>query len=109
MVVFDNRRRSARHNVNFVGSIEYFKSGMRGIASSQCLLINLSLHGALLELMANLDVPDDFYLLLAREQRIVCAARHRSGRRLGVEFAVTLDQSTLQHVVSASGAVPTLL
>jgi hypothetical protein len=60
---------------------------LRGTTSFSCTVINVSEHGALLQVNTR-AVPDDFYLVVGEspDQRITCSVVGRAGNQVNVRF-----------------------
>jgi hypothetical protein len=52
-----------------------------------CVVRNMTKHGACLEIAGSLGVPATFELTLADGNKYVCNLRWRYGNRIGVEFS----------------------
>lgn len=96
---YNKQRRSPRENANFPAWISFG----RGTDTLPCTVIDVSEHGARIELASLAGTPDDFYLLLtksgSRQRR--CRVAWRSGLMIGViymghvEVHKTPDTATL--------------
>lgn len=81
---YNEQRRSPRENASFPAWISFG----RGTDSLPCTVIDVSEHGARIELASPAGTPDDFYLLLtkngSRQRR--CRVVWRSGLQIGVIY-----------------------
>ncbi len=78
----EERRKSQRHRTLKAGNIAFNRAG-----SIDCRVRNLSPLGACLEVASQIGVPNDFVLVIDRDNlKQPCHVIWRMGSRLGVEF-----------------------
>jgi hypothetical protein len=80
------KRRSPRVKMRRSAMLIVVK-GLRGTSTLPCTILNRSRGGALIQVDRAADVPDDFYLMDAQQDRkIICSVVRRGMRLLGVKF-----------------------
>jgi hypothetical protein len=81
------RRRSARIWVRCPGQVTLIR-GLRGTKTLDCIILNKSDGGALVQVDDASQVPAEFYLTFDRapQNRIVCTVVRRSKRLLAVRY-----------------------
>ena len=78
----DEKRKVQRHRTRKAGSISFNRAG--GI---DCRVRNMSPAGALLEVVSQVGIPDDFTLVIELDQlKQPCHVIWRTATRMGVEF-----------------------
>ena len=78
----DEKRKVQRHRTLKAGSISFNRAG--GI---DCRVRNMSPAGALLEVVSQVGIPDDFTLVIELDQlKQPCHVIWRTATRMGVEF-----------------------
>ncbi|MEQ1710027.1 MAG: PilZ domain-containing protein [Hyphomicrobium sp.] len=63
-----------------------------------CMVLNVSEGGALIEMGAPVELPQRFMLCIDGGMALACEARYRSGSRLGVEFTVARTEPTVDPI-----------
>jgi hypothetical protein len=95
--VMQERRKLQRHRTLKAGSITFNRDG--GV---DCRVRNLSPAGACLEVASQLEIPDDFVLVVEIDHvKAPCHVIWRTATRLGVEFN-TQEQSGLAYASASS-------
>jgi hypothetical protein len=83
MFEMPERRQSQRHRMLKSGAISYGRFN-----NIDCLIRNLSRHGACLELVSPIATPAAFTLTIkGNPMQLSCKAVWRSGKKIGVRFA----------------------
>ncbi len=78
-----DRRKSTRKRTLKAAQIQT----LDGKSTFDCVVRNLSLHGALLVLPSTVGVPAEFHLMMPSESRAIpCRVAWRDIKRLGVSF-----------------------
>lgn len=81
--VMHERREFGRRRATVAAKIR-----LAGQTVLDCIVLNVSEGGALLDLNAEVNLPPRFMLCIGDGVPLACVTRHRNGARLGVEFVV---------------------
>lgn len=92
-----------RFQVDRPGKIIFVGHHLTTKSSLRCLIRNISLYGADLEVSPHVTVPANFFLeILGIHDEIGCTVIRREAEKLTVGFNMLIDPEFLHHVVRLS-------
>lgn len=92
-----------KYRIDRPGKIVFVGHHLSTKGSQRCLVRNVSLFGAELEVSPHVPVPTNFFLeILGIKDEIGCTVMRREAERVTVAFNMLIDPEFLHHVVRLS-------